>query len=146
MDEFSGRLNEERYNRQREQIKVALGLAQISPTAQLSLGLLSLAGTSLHLQDRFLDQARQYQETFAQFMKEKTGVNPGGGMMMWRVVEDDEEKPEKIDPNELPAFAFQPVPVAEAGLAAAPNFGLLLLGNLVCFVGSIIAFARYDVR
>jgi hypothetical protein len=145
MDEFAGRLNEERFNRQKVQERVAFNLARISPAASLSLAASTLAGTSIDLKNRFHEEARAYRETFNAFMKEKTGINVGGRMIMFKM-NDDEETPEPIDPGEIPAFQFLSAGFAGAVAASAVDIGILILFNLVFFAGAFIGFLRYDLR
>ncbi len=106
--ELAERLNEERRIKQSEQEWLALGLARISPAALFSLAVTNLAGTSLMLKEHFAKEVKGYQPTYRQFMIEKTGMNPGRGMMIFRIRDDDsEEKPKLIDPKELPAFLYK---------------------------------------
>ena len=143
--ELTARQDEERANRQAVQSSLALGIARVSPAASFSLASATLAGTSLSLQRRYLDQARAYQQEYAKFLVEKTGVNPGGRMIMIRVGEDGQEaKP--IDPTELPEFRFAPPRLAEVVKGAAGDLGLLGIFNLIFFAGAVIAFNRFDVR
>jgi ABC-type transport system involved in multi-copper enzyme maturation permease subunit len=146
MQEFAGRLNEDRQNRQQVQRTLAFSLARISPAAQLSLAVSSLAGTSLELKEHYLQEATAYQAKYAQFMKEKTGINTGGGMMVVQVRDEGDEEPEPIDLGELPVFEFRPVGFARSLGAAIVDLGLLALGNLVFFAAAFVAFGRYDVR
>lgn len=145
--EFNSRLNEQRYNKQREQQTLALNLARISPAASLSLSLTNLAGTSVDLKDHYADEAQNYQGVYGNFMKEKTGTNPGGRMMMFRMaVEDDKEKPEPINPQELPEFKYNAISTGRAVSAAMLDMGLLGLFNLIFFAGAFVSFLKYDVR
>lgn len=145
LKEFYSRLNEERRNRLRVQERYALGLARVSPTASLTLALTSFAGTSVQLKNRFYDEADAYRTRLGDFLKEKTGMNVTGGMMVWRTVEDG-EKPEPIDRTELPAFEFRPTPWADSLHEAGGDLVILALFNLVFFAGAFVAFLRYDVR
>ncbi|HUU45945.1 MAG TPA: ABC transporter permease subunit [Acidobacteriota bacterium] len=145
MDDFAGRLNEGRFNRQKVQERLAFSLARVSPAASLSLASAKLAGTSVDLKNRFFEAARAYRETFNAFMKEKTGMNVGGRMIMFKSG-DDEEAPEPIDPRELPAFRLRAVSFGEAVAASAVDIGLLAFFNLVFFTGAFIGFLRYDLR
>ena len=52
--EFSGRLNEQRYNRQKVQERLALNLARISPMTSMTCAASELAGTSLRLKNRYI--------------------------------------------------------------------------------------------
>lgn len=154
MQSLSARLSEERGNNQKIQEKLAFALARISPATSLTLATSYLAGTSLGLKNRFHDQARSYQEQFGRFMKEKTGLNTGGGLRIRKTTvnvggEDDEEMPAKptaINTKELPEFKYADITPAESVQAAVVDLGLLLFFNMIFFAGAIVAFVRYDVR
>jgi ABC-type transport system involved in multi-copper enzyme maturation permease subunit len=146
MDEFAGRLNEDRHNRQVEQERLAFSLARLSPAASLSLVSAELAGTSLDLKNRFREQATAYRQTYNAFMKEKTGMNVGGRVIMFKVDSENEEAPTQIDPQELPAFQYQMASMANLMGASIADMGILLLFNILFFVGAFVAFLRYDVR
>jgi ABC-type transport system involved in multi-copper enzyme maturation permease subunit len=146
MDAFAERLNERRFNAQQVQERLAFNIARIAPTASLALATTRLAGTSLDLKDRFHQEGTAYRETYNAFMKEKTGMNVGGRMIMWKSSEEDEEPPEPIDPTELPAFRPNNVPLGDTIEASMIDIGLLGLFNLVFFAGAFLGFMRYDLR
>ncbi len=148
MDVFSERLNEERRNRQQQQQSLAFNLARVSPTASLTLANSALAGTSLELQDRFYREATSYRKGFNSFLKEKTGMNVGGNMMMIKVTDDEggEVEPEAIDASELPKFNYQTASVSESLDGAVTDIGLLAIFNLLFLAGAFISFRSYDVR
>lgn len=146
MDEFSGRLNEGRANRQRVQERFAFGLARISPAATFSLAVTNLAGTTLSLKDHFQQQATAYQAEYAKFMKAKTGMVTGGRMMVFRSETDNGQKPKPIDANEMPSFSYEPVPMGTVLGAGLPDMGLLAFFNLIFFIAAYAGFSRYDVR
>ncbi len=146
MDKFAGQLNEERHNRQRVQERLAFNLARVSPATSLSLATTALAGTSLDLKDRLFDEASSYRESYNSFMKEKTGMNVGGRMIMFKMSSEEEEAPEQIDPKELPTFAFRSASTAETMDAVVGDIGLLLLFNILFFAAGFTAFLRYDLR
>ncbi len=147
MMEFSGRLNEDRRNRQQTQSELAFSLARLSPTASLTLAISNLAGTSAGLKSHFYQESLAYSRQFGDFKKEKTGFNTGHAV---RVIthggEGEPVEPERIDPNEMPAFEYGPTELAAAVDASAADMGLLAVFNLVFFVGAFMAFAKYDVR
>ena len=145
MNEFAGRLNEDRRNRQQVQQSVAYTLARVSPATSLSLATSELAGTSMKLQERYLESALTYQKEYAAFMHEKTGMNVGGRMIVMKISTDDEEET-VIDPTELPAFVYEPESLAESIKSAAPDVGLLALFNIIFFAGAFLGFNRYDAR
>lgn len=147
MQEFSSRLNEQRYNKQVEQQHLAFGLARVSPAAALSLGLTNLAGTSIDLKSHYNDEAKAYQTEYASFIKEKTGTNPGGRMMVFRSTTDDaQSKPDPINPQEMPEFKYHDTDLGQSISSAALDLGILVLFNLIFFAGAFVSFLRYDVR
>ena len=141
MDIFAKRLNEDRRNKEQVRQRVALGISRISPASVFALASTSLAGTSLDLKNRYLESAREYREGYLRFIKEKTGSASSGWWMGGR-----EESNEEIDPRELPSFDFQPAAASNQVNEALPDIGILLLFNLIFFVGAFVAFLRYDVR
>jgi len=145
MDAFSQRLNEQRSNAQAVQERFAFGLARISPSAVFSLLSTSISATGVHLKDEYKRQAGQYQQQYAEFMKEKTGRNPGGGFIFRMTTDGDEEK-KKINPGELPPFSFVQPPVGSALGLITMDFGILALFNIVFFAGAFVAFLRFDPR
>jgi len=152
MADLSARLNEERRNRQEVQHGLAFRLARVSPYASMCLAMTELAGSSLEVKHRFLNQAHDYQTTFADFTKEKTGMTAAGLRIMRieeTVGEDGREappKPEPIDATEIPEFQYAGPSVQNAMSEALPDLGLMVVFNLLFFVGSFVAFVRYDVR
>jgi len=146
MREFSARLNEERENRQAIQERLAFGLARISPTATFSLAATRLAGTSLVLKEHYHDATEGYQIEYGKFMLAKTGMNPGGNMIVFKVTNDTGEKPKPIDAHELPEFHYVPMTFADVFPQALLDLLLLAGFNLALFVVAYVAFLRYDVR
>lgn len=146
MDEFSGRLSEDRRNRQSVQSRWAFNLARLSPTASLSLATSELAGTSLALKENYHREAVAYQQKYGEFLEEKTGMAPGGAHIIIRKIGEEEEELEAIDPTELPSFDYHRITTPKAVQAAVPDMGLLAIFNLIFFIGAIFAFVRYDPR
>jgi len=151
MKTLASRLEEDRFNRQRVQEKLAFNLARFSPATSLSLALSYLAGSSLGLKNDFRDAANSYQSKFADFMTEKTGMNTGGFMRIRKTVSVDgeaqeAEQPESIDPREIPEFDFRSAGLAQSIQSSITDIGLLFILNFLFFAGAFIAFARYDVR
>jgi ABC-2 type transport system permease protein len=146
MKEFASRLNEDRQNKMDAQLRLSLGIARVSPAATFSLAATSLAGTSIELKQHYRKEAEGYQVAFANFIKEKTGMNPSGGMIMMRIETDHDAKPKPINPAELPAFQYTPMSLAMVGGSVIFDVGLLAFFNLLFFGCAFAAFLRYDVR
>ncbi len=144
MDVFAQQLNEVRENKSRAQQKVALGLARVSPAASFALAASELSSTSLELRTSYMNAAKAYRNDFGEFMDSRTG-----GDMSIRFTfgdQEDEEKPDPIDPSELPVFKYEALPVSDAINSALPDMALLLVFNIIFFAGAFLAFLRYDVR
>jgi len=147
MMQLANRLNEERRNRQAEQERLAFGLARVSPSAVFSLAASHLASTAIDLKQHFVNEASGYQATYAEFMRAKTGMNLGAGIMIFmaRTGGPDEEE-QTIDPNELPPFQYSGQSESDVINASLFDIALLAGFNLVFFAGAVVAFLRYDVR
>jgi len=145
MDIFAEQVNERRRNKSEARERLALSLSRISPTASFSLAAADLASTSLELRSSFMEAANAYRAQYAEFMVSK-GVDQSGFQITFRHGNDDAEPPPPIDPRELPAFRYEPASIQASLGESLPDLGLLALFNLVFFVGSFIAFLRYDVR
>lgn len=146
IDAFTERINEDYENRRREQEKLALNLSRVSPASVFTLASTELAGTSLGLQNRYMDSATEYQNVYGNFMQEKTGANQGGGFRMIMITTDDQEEPDYLDPDEMPQFEYKPVSAGVAASTSMPDLGLLILFNILFFGGAFAAFLKYDLR
>ena len=146
MNELAARLNEDRSNKQRVQERIAFGLACLSPSAVFSLASDEISGTGIRLKNLYKQQAERYQNAYAEFMKGKTGMNPGGGFVFRINTNEQDQKKEPINSNEIPEFQFAVSPIAESFGLMAVYFGLLVLFNLVFFLGAFVSFLRFDVR
>ena len=146
LDVFNEQLNNERLNRQIIQRRWAFGLARISPAASFNLALTTLAGTSLEVERRFMNAAKVYQQSIDTFLRKKSGMSLGGGMMIVMRMGGEEEEAEPIDINEVPAFDYQLPELSSVAPPALWDMGLLAVFNLVFLMGAYFAFMKYDVR
>ncbi|MCX6170110.1 MAG: ABC transporter permease [Ignavibacteriales bacterium] len=142
---FTEKVNQERSNKQILQENLAFGISRISPSASFSLASASLAGTSLDLVRSYRDQAENYQKTFANFQKSKTGGTTGSGMI-FTIRNEGDNKPPEIKPSELPQFEFKPEPLSKSLSASLVDFGLLILFNFIFFGASYMGFLKFDLR
>jgi ABC-type transport system involved in multi-copper enzyme maturation permease subunit len=145
MDAYSGRLNRQRRMKQEKQRLWAFGFSRISPSALFSLAASRLSDTGLELKSHFLREAGGYQQTYGEFMKEKTGIKPGSGMVMMRIGSDDEEK-ETINAYELPSFRYRSMDLGDVVQRTLPDIGLLFLYQTIFFAAAFVRFLRYDLR
>lgn len=149
-DEFNERQNERRSNAQKQQEKVALTVARISPTSSFSLLVDEVAGTSLTMRERFLDQAKAYQQTYSDFLKEKRGgeegIGGGGFRMVIRMDGNQAEAPKPINPAEIPSFNYSDGNWKSYLQAGMGDLALLSLWNMLLLAASVVAFLKYDLR
>ena len=145
LDAFAARLNEERLNRAHHREDVALALARLSPAATFSLASMAIAGTGLPLERVFIQAADAYQQSYAAFIRGKTGQNPGGGFV-FRISTDEQEEPTPINPAEIPPFEFRRPALTETASSFVPDLGILAVFALVSFFGAFVSFLRYDLR
>lgn len=148
VEDLTSRLNEERRNIQVKQEKLAFGISRISPTAVFTLAATTISGTSLELRAHFQERAAAYSETFAEFLREKTGRNVGGQRIIIRLSADEEEKkpPKPINPREIPEFLYEAHELPDILQASLPDIAILMIFNLIFFCGAFLAFLRYDLR
>ena len=149
VENLRNRLSEERLNKQINQEKLAFGIARISPTAVFTLAATTISGTSLELKNHFQERAAAYSESFAEFIRGKTGENIGGQRIIIKLTADEEKEkkpPEPINPREIPEFTYQSPELSNILQDSLPDIAILILFNLVFFCGAFIAFLRYDLR
>ncbi|HEY6952073.1 MAG TPA: ABC transporter permease, partial [Bacteroidota bacterium] len=127
--DFDARLYEDRQNKLSVQEGLAFAIARISPSATFSMTATTAAGTGIRLKDEFTRAAERYQGSFAEFLKEKTGETPSGGMIFRISTDSTGQKKPTINAAEIPTFTFQPQPVEAVLSSAAVNFGILALFN-----------------
>lgn len=144
MNEFSGKLNEQRLNRQIVQENLAFNIARVSPATSFSFAISELAGSSVELQREYERQAKEYQKIYAGFQLDKSGGTSGGGLRM--IMRTEGEDVREIDPSELPEFKFQERKISDSLNAAIIDIGLLSFFIIMFFAGSFIKFNTYDVR
>jgi ABC-type transport system involved in multi-copper enzyme maturation permease subunit len=145
---FESLLNEAHLFKKSRQEKLALGLSRISPATVFTLVARTLGGTSLEMKKSFQKNAKAYSESFAEFIRGKTGRNKGGKRIYLGVPDQDVKngKAQPYNPKEIPEFVYQPTELSEILFDALPNIAILILYTLIFFLGAFLAFFRYDLR
>jgi ABC-type transport system involved in multi-copper enzyme maturation permease subunit len=145
---FTGRLYEERRNKQIKQEKLAFGISRISPAALFTLASSTLCGTSMDLKNLFQENAASYSKSFAEFINMKTGRTIGAAAITIFDFngEVNRKPPQPINPREIPEFVFQNPELSGILNDALPDVAIILLFNLIFFCGAFLAFLRYDLR
>jgi ABC-type transport system involved in multi-copper enzyme maturation permease subunit len=146
VDELTGRLNEDRRNKQIKQEKFAFSISRISPAAVFTLAATTLSDTSMELRNHFMESAKAYSKSFADFFRDKTGKSIDSNMVFNSNQEEEKKQQRPIDLSEIPEFVYQTPDLSNILHDALPDIALLILFNLVFFIGSFTAFLRYDLR
>lgn len=147
LEDLTSRLNEERRNIQIKQEKLAFGISRVSPTAVFTLAATTLSGTSIDLRNHFIERAAEYSESFAEFIRGKTGRNIGERRIIIRITPEEENKtPQPINIMEIPEFTYEAPELSEILMDSLPDMAILILFNLIFFCGAFLSFLRYDLR
>ncbi|MCP4256522.1 MAG: ABC transporter permease [Planctomycetes bacterium] len=120
------------------QTKLAKNLACISPFANYVYVARDITGTGLRSLEYFNKVKSEY------------------GGQFWRYVDKKVQDAQKNDPNftwesfldlsERPRFVFKEEPLGDKLIEVLPNWGILVLFNVVFFAAAFAGFMRYDVR
>ncbi|MBN1907615.1 MAG: ABC transporter permease subunit [Deltaproteobacteria bacterium] len=132
---YISRLHEERYNKQKQQERLALGISRISPATVFTLAATGLCGTSLELRNNYEEKVLTYSGIYSDFISGKQS----------QPAQDNIVK-ETVNPREIPDFYYQPKGFSDILKDALPDITILLVFNIILFCGAFIAFLRYDLR
>jgi ABC-type transport system involved in multi-copper enzyme maturation permease subunit len=152
IDRKAAQFKEDVRNRNREQMRLGLAFARISPAASFQLAAMQIAGTDVELKSRYEDAMQSYREIYNNFREKKMKESGDGGGI--RISIDSEKgfsfstprDAGALDISDLPRFV---APIASSGavvLPAIPDFALLLLACILAFGGAFLGFVQYDVR
>ena len=73
-------------------------------------------------------------------------MNPGGGMVVMRLQNDNGVKPKPINPRELPEFRYPPLVLGEVLPGALIDLFLQVGFIALLLAAAFRAFLRYDLR
>jgi len=120
------------------QEKLATVFASVSPFSNFIFVATDLTELGIEGENRWEKQGNEYEKRLqeyveAQYTMEKA-KNPAFGYNDY------------LDLRDRPQFQYQPRSVAERVSSAFPQFGLLVLFNLLFLVGAFVSFLKYDAR
>jgi hypothetical protein len=129
------------YTKAAAQTRLAKNLAGISPLADYVYVARDLTGTGLRSLKYFEKFEGEYRRRFGQYRLKVTAA----------VVAAHENEPSPpggwfLDLRDHPRFVFQEESLKGKLGAALPYWGILILFNVVFFLGAFVGFMRYDVR
>lgn len=153
IEEYESKLLDDLQNRKAAQERLAFKFARISPVSAYQLGAMSLAGTGIELKSRYEDMMSEYRTRFNDYAQSKQAESddPGGGFVSITISSETGFKigsgrDVALDVSDMPRFQPQTVTFREAVAPLLPDAGILSLGSLLAFLGSFVAFLRYDLR
>jgi len=114
------------------QIKAGIVISCLSPSAVFTYLASDLTQTGLKSENRFRNAAERFKMQYVDYIVQKIGSSD-------RLLA-------KPNVSELPIFPYKEPSVAEIISDDVPYLLLLLLYNLMFFMGAYISFLRYDVR
>ncbi|KAA3614086.1 MAG: DUF3526 domain-containing protein [Calditrichaeota bacterium] len=152
ISEYSRRAKEKMVNQKSEQENLGFNLARISPAATFMLSAMNLAGTDVHLKNRYEKDLDTYKESFTDFTNKKAKESGDSGGI--RITMDSEsgmsikmaDMKKTLDTSDMPRFVNLPRRMATVLSQTIIDFGILSTMILLTLGASFLAFVRYDVR
>ena len=122
------------------QVSVSQNLARLSPSASYLFATTRLAGTGPTLSEQFARADRQFRENVQEFMND---IYRGG--VDWGPQGPQVKNPDWFNLDDIPRFTMAEEGLSESLDAALTDILLLVIYNVVFFMGSYLFFLRYDV-
>lgn len=123
----------------RGQVSLAMNLSRVSPASSYTFAMTSLANTGILRQQRFLQDAQNYQREFANYLNVKLAEGKGLGL-------NPSNPEDKLDLSDVPQFRTS-MPTLDASLGEVWIDIVLLFGlGVIFFMAAYVSFLRYDVR
>ena len=117
---------------------LALNISRISPTGVYYNTVAILAGTDLGNFWQFMEQARQYRREWVEYLRDEKIF----ASRRWFTGKDSEEP---LDLTGIPKFKEQGEGISSSLQRALPDIMILVVLNILFFMGAFISFLRYDV-
>ena len=111
-------------------------LIRVSPASAYDLGTEAWLGTDLYGLEHFFEAARQYRQTLIQYFYDRNAF----GSRQWFASDEG-----AVDWSDLPRFSYQRPNVWVAARQALPDLILLLLINVILFMGSYLIFVKQEL-
>lgn len=117
------------------QIRISKTISRISPSASFKYAVTGLAETGTVLYDRFKSAYERFQEKFREY----------GDQLMEKRNQDKLEKG-WFNPDEMPRLNMFDETVADSINAVFVDILLMVIYNVLFFMGAFMVFLRYDAR
>ena len=130
------------------QADVGRRFTRVSPTVLYQSASEAFGGTGIARFRHLYQQIKRYQRVLKQFVLEKDQEDPESGHLLWEDKDDSKlffsTKP--VDFSTVPQFQERDPSLAESLQWAIWDVGLLILFNVLFFVGAYVSCLRYDAR
>jgi len=130
-------LTADHQTKRRRQEVLALNLSRISPSSAMTLSTLRLSKTGIEEHERFLNSIKTYKPIFGSWFMSKTVQ--GIDMNMRR-------RPGPPNFDDMPRHEFTPESLSDSLYNIRYDVCIMVLLNIILFVGAFMSFLRYDVR
>ena len=117
---------------------LALNISRISPTAVYYNAAAILAETDLASFWRFMEQARQYRRAWVEYLRDEEIFSS----RRWFTGKDSEEP---LDLSGMPRFKERAEGIGSSLQRALLDIMILVVLNILFFMGAFISFLRYDI-
>jgi len=131
----------------RHQMRWSAFIARISPMTSFTLASLDLAAAGITQEERYVDALQAFSEKWGVYAEEKQAdfrrvmaENRG------RMTPELTEQFNHVDLSDAPQFQFSHMPVGDRLTLIYPDVLLLVLWNVIFFMGAWLSFVRYDVQ
>ena len=145
IEEETGKLTRAYMAKVDEQISLAVALARLSPSASYVYATSGLAGSGASDFAGLRDYVQRYRE---EFMSAVNDIRRERDRQMESVT-DAEERQEiseaPVNPHDLPEFAPARAGMGQILTSSQTDLAILVVLNILCFLGSNAAFLRYDL-
>jgi ABC-type transport system involved in multi-copper enzyme maturation permease subunit len=127
------------------QVTAGQNVSRISPLGLYKNAVETIAGTGIGHYDSFMKQVKQYRDLLKDIMLDKYPLDPNKAYYSFDEFGKVMDKVE-FKLNDFPEFHEKPIAMGDTAKAAVWDIFFLFLFSLIFFMGSVVAFLRYDVR
>lgn len=133
--------------RVRHQMRWSAIIARVSPMTSFTLASLDLAASGITQEQRYVEALQAFSEKWGVYAEEKQAdfrrvMEENRGRMTPELMEQFND----IDLSDAPQFEFSYMPASERLTSVYPDILLLVLWNVIFFMGAWLSFLRYDVQ
>ncbi|MBT7860556.1 MAG: ABC transporter permease subunit [Gemmatimonadetes bacterium] len=131
----------------RHQMRWSGIVARVSPMTSFTLASLDLAASGIDQEERYVESLKAFAEKWGTYAEEKqTAFREAMANNRGRMTPEFLEQFNNLDLSDAPQFEFHHMPVADRLTSIYPDVLLLVVWNVIFFMGAYLSFLRYDVQ